>query len=153
MFLIDSNILVAEILTKYEQDELTEQYRRFYRQIPLIKRVVTDFVLNEFELYMVQVVPSRYQKKMTEEEKRETRLATVAYMQRVTESFSLDSPSKATIKNAFILYQRFTQEGHYISFTDSLLLAMAQANGYTLVTKDKRLRMLAHNLDVDSYRI
>jgi predicted nucleic acid-binding protein len=148
MFLIDSNILVSEILVKYEQDERTLQYRNFYQQIPLIKRVVTDYVLAEFELYMIQVVPSRYQ--MNAKAKKEIQQTTSEYLKQIINSFTLDSASPSVIKKAFSLYQRF-ENTHYISFTDSLLLALAQINDYTLITKDKRLNSLAKELSIPHF--
>jgi len=148
MFIIDSNILVSEILTKYEQDELTLKYQASYKQIPLIKRVISDFILNEFELYMVQVVPSRYQ--MDKLERKTIREITSAYIERMLRKCTLVSPSISTIKTAFDLYKRFGHT-HYISFTDSLLLATAKDNGYTILTKDKRLNAGAKDLHIEFY--
>ena len=150
MFIIDSNILVSEILTKYEKDELTLKYRKFYQQVPLIKRVIADFVLNEFELYMVQVVPSRYKAYMSEQERKAIREITSAYMERVIGECTLAFPSISAIKTAFDLYKRFGHR-HYISFTDSLLLATAKDNGYTILTKDRRLRERAKDLGIKFY--
>ena len=129
MFIVDSNILVSEILVKYEQDELTLQYQAFYKQVPLIKRVISDFILNEFELYMVQVVPSRYQDQMNKEERKAIREVTSKYIERIIEECTLVSPSISVVKTAFDFYKRFGHT-HYISFTDSLLLATAKANSY-----------------------
>src|SRR3712207_1507120 len=116
MFLIDTNILISEILNKYEQDEITVLYRTFYQQIPLIKRVIPDFVLNEFELYMVQVVPVRYH--LQEQERKEVRETTSVYIQHLVESVTLDAPSPSVIKKAWSFYHQF-ERTHYISFTDS----------------------------------
>lgn len=150
MFIVDSNILVSEILTKYEQDELTLQYQAFYKQVPLIKRVISDFILNEFELYMVQVVPSRYQEQMDKEERKAIREVTSKYIERIIEECTLVSPSIAVIKTAFDFYKRFGHT-HYISFTDSLLLAIAKNNSYTILTKDRRLNSRAKDLRIDCY--
>lgn len=151
MFIIDSNILVSEILTKYEKDELTLKYQAFYKQIPLIiKRVISDFILNEFELYMVQVVPSRYKAYMSEQERKAIREITSAYMERVIGECTLAFPSISAIKTAFDFYKRFGHR-HYISFTDSLLLATAKDNSYTIITKDRRLRERAKDLGIKFY--
>jgi len=150
MFIVDSNILISEILTKYEQDELTLKYQTFYKQIPLIKRVISDFILNEFELYMVQVVPSRYQEQMEEQERKAIREITKAYMERIVEEYTLVSPSISVIKTAFDFYKRFGYT-HYISFTDSLLLATAKYNSYTIITKDRRLNQRAKDLHIEFY--
>ena len=148
MFIIDSNILVSEILTRYEKDELTLKYQVFYQQISLIKRVISDFILNEFELYMVQVVPSRYQ--MEKEERKTIREITSVYIERMLKKCTLVSPSISAIKTAFDFYKQFGNT-HYISFTDSLLLAVAKENGYTILTKDRRLNERAKDLRIDSY--
>ncbi len=150
MFLIDSNILVSEILTKYEKDELTLKYKEFYQQVPLMKRVIADFVLNEFELYMVQVVPSRYKAYMSEQERKVIREITSVYMERMIGECTLVAPSISVIKTAFDLYKRFGHR-HYISFTDSLLLSTAKDNSYTIITKDRRLRERAKDLGIDCY--
>lgn len=150
MFIIDSNILVSEILTKYEKDELTLKYKEFYQQVPLIKRVIADFILNEFELYMVQVVPSRYKAYMNKQEIKAIREITMVYMERILGECIVVSPSISVIKTAFDFYKRFGHT-HYISFTDSLLLAAAKANSYTIITKDRRLRERTKDLGIDCY--
>ncbi len=150
MYLIDTNILISEILVKYEQDAESHTYRNFYQQIPLLQRVIPDVVLNEFELYMLQVVPSRYQSRMPQAERQELRPITSAYIGRVIETSSLTAPTISVIHHAFDLYKRFLHT-HYISFTDSLLLAIAHANGYTLLTKDRRLNARAKELNVARY--
>ena len=150
MYLIDTNILVSEILIKYEQEEESYTYRNFYQQIPLIQRVIADVVLNEFELYMLQVVPSRYQSRMPQAERQELRPITSAYIGRVIEISTLIVPTTSVIHHAFDLHKRFLLT-HYISFTDSLLLAIAHANGYTLLSKDRRLNARAKEVDVACY--
>ena len=150
MFIIDSNILVSELLAKYEQDDLTLKYKAFYQQIPLIKRVIADFILNEFELYMVQVVPSRYPAQMDKQERKAIREISIAYIERLIEECTLFSPSLSVIKTAFDFYKRF-ERTHYISFTDSLLLAAAKDNLYTIITKDRRLNERAKDLHIETY--
>jgi predicted nucleic acid-binding protein len=151
MFIVDSNILVSEILTKYEQDELTLKYQAFYKQIPLIKRVIPDFILNEFELYMVQVVPSRYQKQMDEQEIKAIKDITSTYIEYMIGKCTLVSPSISTIKTAFDFYKQF-EDAHYISFTDSLLLATARGGSYTIITKDRRLNARAKELGIEYFQ-
>lgn len=150
MFIIDTNILASEILVKYEQDALTRQYRAFFQEIPLIKRVVPDFILNEFELLMTQVVPSRYKKVMRESERKELQAITSAYLERVIGEYTLISPSTYVIKKALEFYKRF-ERNHYISFTDSLLLATAQHNDHTIISKDARLNHRAKELHIAFY--
>ena len=145
MVIIDTNILVSELLHKYEQDENTLQYRRFYQQLPLVQRVIPDFILNEFEIYMTKVAPSRY--RMDEQQKKTIRKATSIQLEELIHNCTVVSPSPATIKNAFALYKRFEND-HYISFTDSLLLAVAKDSGYTLLTKDRRVINRAKELDI-----
>lgn len=150
MFIIDTNILASEILLKYEQDELTEKYRTFFQKIPLIKRIVPDFILNEFELLITKVIPSRYKNQMSEIEKKELRKITSEYMERIIEGYTLASPSTSVIKKAFGFYKRF-ESTHYISFTDSLLLATAKDNDYTLISKDQRINDRAKELGITFY--
>jgi predicted nucleic acid-binding protein len=152
MFIIDTNILASEILVKYEQDELTLKYRAFFQEIPLMKRVVPDFILNEFELLMTQVVPSRYKDQMTGEERKELRVITSAYIERIIGDYTLVSPTPAVIKKALGMYKRF-ENTHYISFTDSLLLATAQENRYTVITKDRRVNDRAKELQISFYEL
>lgn len=147
MFIVDTNILISELLSKYETDELCRKYRLFYQKIPLLKRAIPDFILNEFELYMVQVVPSRYDEQMVSQEKKEIREITRSYMEKIVEECTLIAPSLTVIKSAFQLYTQFVST-HFISFTDSLLLATARDHSYTLLTKDRRLKMRAKELDI-----
>lgn len=152
MYIIDTNILVSEILTKYEQDVITEKYRKFYQTIPLSERVIPDFVLNEFELYMMQIVPSRYKDQINEKEKRVLRETTTVYIERMVTECTVFGPNAATVKSAFHLYKTFV-DSHYISFTDCLLLASAQSNGFELLTKDTRLNARAKVLGVGCAKV
>jgi len=45
------------------------------------------------------------------------------------------------------MYEQNVKERH-ISFTDSLLLALAKQQGHLLLTKDKRIHMIANELRV-----
>jgi predicted nucleic acid-binding protein len=148
MFIIDTNILAAEILKEHERDKLTVSYLSFYRQIPIIKRVIPDFILNEFEKLMLQVIPSRYH--LTSKEKQNLRSITVIYMKKIIDRETLMTPTVITIKVAFSIYLQNIHT-HYISFTDCLLLAMAQQHGFTIVSKDERLNARAKELHIAYY--
>lgn len=145
MVIIDTNILVSEIMSKYEFDEETKQYRLLYEQIPLYRRVIPDFILNEFELFTAQVAPGRY--KMNPEEKLILHEALGEYLHRIIHSFSLYSPSLSAIKQAYGIYFQY-HKTHYISFTDSLILSASLNNSYAVLTKDKRLRDRAKELSI-----
>jgi predicted nucleic acid-binding protein len=148
MFVIDTNILAAEILREYEDDPLTTSYLAFYQQLPLMKRVIPDFILNEFETLMTQVVPSRYN--LDDEQKRHFRTLTCSYLKKLVEDHTIITPSPQTVKEAFSLYDRY-HTTHYVSFTDSLLLALAKQEGFTLLTKDQRVNHRAKELEIGYY--
>lgn len=145
MFLVDTNILISEILSKFEKDETAKKYRGFYQRLALSERVITDFILNELETYMIQVVPSRY--KLKDDKKKEMNEITRSFLKSAIRTFSLDSPSPAVIKMALSWYEKFFLS-HPISFTDSLLLALAQDRSYTLLTQDKRLIACARQMQI-----
>jgi|SRR3954451_5973729 predicted nucleic acid-binding protein len=149
MFLIDTNILAAEILQAYEQDPLTKSYLAFYTKVPLLKRVIPDFILAELETLMTQVVPSRYN--LSPELKQQMKALTATYMGRLIDEHTLVTPTVATIKEAFPIYQQNLQS-HYISLTDSLLLALARQNDFTIVSKDERLNARAEVLQISYFR-
>ena len=54
-YVIDTNIHAAYLLQGYEADPLTKKYLAFYSKIPLSQRLVPDFIMNEFELFITQV--------------------------------------------------------------------------------------------------
>src|SRR5215213_7498736 len=131
MFLIDTNILASEILRVYEQDQLTASYLAFYTKIPLMKRAIPDFILAELETLVTQVVPSRYN--LAPELKQQMKQVTATYMEKLIGEHTLITPTTATVKEAFAIYQQNLQT-HYISLTDSLLLAVARQNYFTVVS-------------------
>ena len=145
MFLIDTNILAAEILKEFETDQLTRDYLALYNGIPLMKRVIPDFILSEFETLITQAVPSRYN--LTDDQRRNMKNITTEYMKRIIEEHTVMTPTITTVKDAFSLYQRYTKLG-YISFTDSLVLALARQNDYAIVSKDQRLKSKAKDLEI-----
>jgi predicted nucleic acid-binding protein len=145
MFLIDTNIHAAYLLQAYEQDEVTKQYLTAYEQIPLINRVVADFVLNELELLLLKAVPPRFH--MTPEQEELLKQEVFAYFHDMFTHFTLATPSSQTVKHAYELYQRYAHT-KYISFTDSLVLALAEQNNYTILSKDRRLNDIAQQLSI-----
>jgi predicted nucleic acid-binding protein len=148
MFLIDTNILASEVLQEYEQDQLTLTYRAFFKKLPLMKRVIPDFILNEFETLITQVVPSRYN--LTSEQKQNLKNITCTYIEKIVEEHTLIAPTTAIVKDAFPIYQQNVHT-HYISFTDSLVLALARQNNFTILSKDQRLNARAKELHISYY--
>ena len=148
MFLIDTNILAAEILKEFETDQLTADYLELYNSIPLMKRVIPDFILNECETLMTNVVPSRYN--LTDEQKKNMKNITASYLQRVVDEYTLITPTITTVKDACSLYQKYIKAG-YISFTDSLVIALARQNNYTIVSRDQRLKSKAKDLEISCF--
>jgi hypothetical protein len=59
-YVIDTNIHAAFLLQGYEDDPLTKKYLKFYAMTPLSERLVPDFIMNEFELFITQVAPVKY---------------------------------------------------------------------------------------------
>lgn len=148
MFLIDTNIHAAYLLQAYEKDDLTRQYLAFYEQLPLIHRVVPDFVLNEFEILMIRAVPSRYQ--MTPDQRAQMKQVVVDYLQDIFANCTLATPTLTIMKRAFEMYKHYATTS-YLSITDSLILAMSEQNNYTLLTKDERMQTLARELKLPLY--
>ena len=151
MYLIDTNIIISQLLVEYEQDEQTQLYRNFYNSIPFRQRVIPDFVLNEVEVFMRNVVPSRYGKCMLKRDLQEMKDATTACIGHFIEECTLTSPSVAMIKLAFSYYKQL-ESAHYISFTDCLLLAVAKESGYTIISRDERLNEQAKGLRILFYQ-
>jgi predicted nucleic acid-binding protein len=148
MFLIDTNILVAEVLKEYEQDHMTLSYLAFFKKLPLMKRVVPDSILNEFETMITQVVPSRYN--LTAELTQNLKAITCKYLGEIVAEHTLITPTTAIVKDAFSIYQQNVQT-HYISFTDSLVLALARQSNFTILSKDQRLNARAKELNISYY--
>lgn len=149
MYLIDTNIHAAYLLQNFEDDALTKQYLELYNQIKLVDRLVPDFVLGEFETFIMQVVPSRY--KLNAKDKKKLKQIALEYIQRLTDECTIIAPTVETIKRAQKIYFE-NSETRYISFVDSLMLATAEQNGYEIFTKDDRMSTIAGKLKISLYK-
>jgi len=148
MFVIDTNIHAAYLLQNYENDALTKKYLSFYSRIPLSQRVLPDFILNEFEIFIFQVAPYKY--KLTTEQREKFQVAVFEYINEVSRSYMFAVPSIEAYKKALDIYEQ-NIEKRYVSFTDSLIIALAQDSGYSIFTKDNRIQELARDLNVAFY--
>lgn len=148
MYLVDTNIHAAFLLQDYEDDELTKQYLKFYEGIVLADRVVPDFILGEFETFIMQVVPSRY--RLSPEDTQKLKQLALDYIHRLTHECTIIVPEVQTVQRARDIYFE-NANTHYMSFVDSLVLATAEQNKYTLFTKDQRLKTIALKLDIQLY--
>ncbi|OGG14048.1 hypothetical protein A3D77_00885 [Candidatus Gottesmanbacteria bacterium RIFCSPHIGHO2_02_FULL_39_11] len=146
MYLIDTNILIADILSKYETDKISRKYRKFYSKISLSERIITDFILGEFEQFISQVFPHRY--KVSHEKGKEIDEALHVFLSEAIHTFTLDYASTFTTIKASALYGKFLNI-HPIGFFDSLLLSLAQEKSYVLLTQDKRLTACAQELKIE----
>jgi predicted nucleic acid-binding protein len=144
-YVIDTNIHAAYLLQGYEADPLTKKYLAFYSKIPLSQRLVPDFIMNEFELFITQVAPAKY--RMSGEQATSFYKAVTTYLRDIATSFTLLTTPLEAYKIAFSLYEQNTQHRH-ISFTDSLLVALAKQQDFLLLTKDRRLQTIAKELQV-----
>lgn len=151
MYIIDSNILISELLAKYFKDESVKSYLSFYRKIPLMKRVIPDFILNEFELFIIYVVPVKYS--ISNLEKKQLHDIVAKYLRQISTNCTLISPNQQIMKNSFALYQNqinITDTNH-ISLTDCLLLSSAVQLQYTILSSDKQLNTYAAELHIPHY--
>lgn len=150
MYIIDTNILVAELLSKYKDqtDETAKRYLAHYRKIPLMKRVIPDFILNEFELFTTHVIPARLTLQVSE--KKQLHDVVASYLRQIIANCTIISPNKQIVKTAFSLYQHPTNSDNatYISFTDGLLLAMASELQYVIVSTDPQINTSATELNI-----
>jgi hypothetical protein len=149
MYIIDSDILVSELLIKYDPDDTTKKYLTFYKKIPLMKRVIPDFIVNEFELYINYVMPARYSMEMPE--KNQLHDVVTSYLRQIVSNCTLVSVSPQIMKTAVALYQQRPddQNGQQrITFTDCLLLAAAHQFAYTIVSKDPQIHLRAAELHI-----
>lgn len=149
MYLIDTNIHAAYLLQNFETDELTKSYLDLYEKIKLADRIVTDFILGEFETFIMQVVPSRYQ--LATEDKLKLKQIALDYIYRLTHECTLIPTEVETLKEAGDLFFENAQT-YYISFVDSLTLAAARQHGYTIFTKDARMSVIADKLKISLYQ-
>lgn len=145
MHIIDTNIHAAYLLQNYEVDAFTKQYLKLYDQIALVDRVIPDFILGEFETFIIQVVPSRYQLKGKDKDK--LKQLAFEYIHKITTKSTLIVPEVKTVQRARDIYFE-NVKSHYISFVDSLTLAIAEQNNYTIFSKDERLNTLAQKLNI-----
>lgn len=149
MYLIDTNIHAAYILQAFEKGHVSKQYLAAYEKIPLKERVVSDFILNEFETLLIRVAPSRF--KFEQEQKDIFKESVFAYIDEIFARYTLVTVSQDILFSAHNIYKRFANI-HYISFTDSLLLATAKQNGLHIFSKDKRLNEQAAELGIAYFK-
>lgn len=149
MYLIDTNIHAAYLLQNFEEDNLTKQYLKLYNEIRLIDRVVPDFILGEFETFIMQVVPSRY--KLNAKDKNKLKQLVLEYMQRLTNEYTIIVPTVEIVKRAKDIFFE-NAKARYVSFVDSLMLATAEETNYTLFTKDNRMSIIAEKLKIPLYK-
>lgn len=145
MYLIDTNIHAAYLLQNYEDDPLTKQYIKIYSGITLADRLVPEFILGEFETFIIQVVPSRY--KLNQDDTLKLKQLAFEYIRRLTHECTIIVPELQTVLRARNLYFE-NIDTHYLSFVDCLLLATAEEHKYTLCTKDRRIISAAKKLNI-----
>jgi predicted nucleic acid-binding protein len=145
MYLIDTNIHAAYLLQNFETDTLTKKYLALYNEIKLAERVVPDFILGEFETFIMQVVPSRYN--LNAEDKQKLKQVALEYIQRLTHDCPLVVPTIETVHLARDIFFDNAQT-HYMSFIDCLLLATAKQLDLTIFTKDRRMSEAANKLTI-----
>jgi len=145
MYLIDTNIHAAYLLQNFETDTLTKQYLALYNEMKLAERVVSDFILGEFETFIMQVVPSRY--RLDTGDKHKLQGLALAYIQRLTRDCPLVVPTIETVHQARDIFFDNIQT-HYMSFVDCLLLATAKQQNLTIFTKDRRMSKIATKLNI-----
>lgn len=150
MYLIDTNIHAAYLLQAYENDEETRKYLAAFEKIPLINRVAADFILNELELLLLKAVPPRF--RMTSEQESELKKIFYEYFQEIFINFTLAVPSIQILKSGYDFYRQYRQ-GKYLSFTDCLILALAEHNNYIIFSKDKRLNETATQIGLSIFKI
>jgi predicted nucleic acid-binding protein len=150
MYLIDTNIHAAYLLQEnFEIDDLTKKYLTLYSQMKLADRVVPDFILGEFETFMIRVVPARYQ--LNPEEKQTLKQLALDYIQRLTDECTIVVPEVTTVHTARDIFFE-NAKTYYLSFFDCLTLATAQQFDYTLFTKDRRMNEVARKLELSIYQ-
>src|SRR4051794_2473283 len=133
MHIIDTNIHAAYLLQNFEQDDRTKEYLRAFAAISLADRVVPDFILGEFETFLMKVVPSRYQ--LAGDDKKKLQELAFDYMHRLRTECTLFVPDMPTLHRAYSIYAA-NRDIQYISFVDSLVLATAEQNKFAIFSKD-----------------
>jgi predicted deacetylase len=119
-----------------------------YSSITLAERLVPDFVLAEFETFIMRVVPPRYQ--LSTEDTQKLKRVALRYMQSLTDECTVVTPDVQTVERARDIYFENATTS-YISFVDCFVLAMAEKNTYTVFSKDKRMNTLAKQLHITGY--
>lgn len=145
MYLIDTNIHASFLLQAYENDSVSTAYNHYFNTIALSERVITDFILGEFETFIMQVVPSRL--KLNSVDKKKLKQLAYDYIDRITHECTLITPQIQTLHKARDMYFD-NYNSHYLSFADCLVLATAQENTYTIFTKDIRINTIAKQLNI-----
>lgn len=145
MYLVDTNIHAAYLLQNFEDNKITKDYLNLYETITLADRIVPDFIAGEFETFIMQVVPSRY--KLEGNDRKKLRSLALDYLQGLSRECTMVVPEVETFKRAWELYFK-NCTSHYLSFVDCLILATAEQNKYTILTKDVRLSTVAKQLDI-----
>ena len=145
-YIIDTNIHAAFLLQGYEADPLTKKYLAFYNILPRPQRLVPDFIMSEFELFITQVAPVKY--RMSGEQAVTFAKAVSVYLHDIATSFTLLTTPLEAYKSAFFLYGQNAEQQRHISFTDCLLLTLAKQQDYLLLTQDRRLQTIAKELRV-----
>ncbi len=145
MYLIDTNIHASFLLQTYEKDPVSTAYTHYLNTIALSERVITDFILGEFETFIIQVVPSRL--KLNSIDKKKLKQLAYDYIDRITHNCTLITPQIQTLHKARDMYFD-NYKTHYLSFVDCLILATAQENTYTILTKDIRMNTIAKQLHI-----
>lgn len=140
MLCIDINVFAGNLLSRYQSDPAITRTIGVLRDTPLYLRAVPDFILTELELLITQVIPRRY--RLSARDEALNRKTTAAYMHELSTTCTIVTPTAETVKAAFKLYNESMDSG-YLSFTDTLLISVCKAHGYTLLSADKRLMKVA----------
>jgi|SRR3954469_15279019 predicted nucleic acid-binding protein len=148
MYLIDTNIHAAYLLQYFEDDAVTKQYLARYNSIALSDRVVPDFILGEFETFIMKVVPSRYQ--LTAEDTQKLKHLALVYLKTLTQECTIVATEVKTVERAWDIYFENATTS-YLSFVDCLVLATAEHHAFTVFTKDGRINTMAKKLQIASY--
>lgn len=148
MYLVDTNIHAAFLLQGYEQDQLTKQYLKLYDGITLADRVVPDFIVGEFETFIMQVVPSRY--RLNRQDSQKLKQLALDYIYRLINECTVIVPEVLAVQRARDIYFE-NANTHYISFVDCLALATVEQNRFILFTKDERVSTIAKTLQITCY--
>jgi hypothetical protein len=102
MHIVDTNIHAAYLLQRFERDDRTKQYLQVFATIPLADRVVPDFILGEFETFIMKVIPPRYQ--LNRDDKKKLKELTFDYIHRLRAECTLIVPDVATVQRACDIY-------------------------------------------------